>query len=65
MSSYDKAHQVREQEGMRIQAECNVRNKLNLSVWDQLPHKQVSAEYSKLLKAEIDKHKCKKPRKHI
>lgn len=65
MSRYDKAHEVREQEGMRIQSECNVRNKLNLRAWDQIPHMRASAEYSKLLKAEIDKHKCKKPRKHI
>jgi hypothetical protein len=50
---------------MSIQSKCNVRNKLNLSVWDDLPHKQVAAEYSKLLKAEIDKDKCKKRRKHI
>lgn len=65
MSSYDKAYQVREQEGMRIQSECNVRNRLNLSVWDTLPYKQVTAEYSRLLKSKINKDKCKKPRKHI
>lgn len=65
MSSYDKAYQVRKQQGMSIQAACNVRDKLNLSVWDDLPHKQVAAKYSKLLKAEIDKDKCKKSRRHI
>jgi hypothetical protein len=65
MSSYDKAYQVRNQEGMRIQAEQSVRYNKNLSVWDQLPPKQVADEYSKLLKAKIDKDKCKRTRKHI
>lgn len=65
MSSYDKAYQVREQEGMRIQSECNVRNRLNLSVWDTLPYKQVEVEYSRLLESKINKDKCKRTRKHI
>jgi hypothetical protein len=65
MSSYDKAHDRREQAGMIIQAKTNVRNKRNLSVWDTLPYKEVNKEYSRLLKAKIDKDKCKKPRKHI
>lgn len=65
MSSYDKSYQVREQEGMRIQSECNIRNRLNLSVWDTLPYKQVENEYSRLLEAKINKDKCKRTRKHI
>lgn len=65
MSSYDKAHDRREQAGMIIQAETNVRNKRNLSVWDTLPYKEVNKEYSRLLKAKIDKDKCKRSRKHI
>lgn len=65
MSSYDKSYQVRETEGMRIQSECNVRNRLNLSVGDTLPYKQVEVEYSRLLESKINKDKCKRTRKHI
>jgi hypothetical protein len=64
MSSYDKAYQIRCQEGMRIQAEQNIRHKNNLSAWDALPYKKVQTEYSKLLKIKINKDKCKKSRGH-
>lgn len=64
MSSYDKAYCRRQQEGMAIQASCNVRNKRNLSIWDDLPYNEVSKEYSRLLKNKIDNDKClKRPKK--
>lgn len=65
MSTYNKARCRREQAGMIAQAECNVRNKRNLSAWEDLPYNEVSQEYSRLLKNKIDRHKCKKPRRHI
>jgi hypothetical protein len=65
MSSYDKAHCRREQAGMAIQAECNVRDRKKLSVWDALPYNEVSKEYGRLLKNKIDKDKCRKSSRHI
>lgn len=65
MSTYDKAHCRREQSAMIKQAECNVRDRRKLSVWDSLPYNEVSKEYGRLLKNKIDKDKCKKSRRHI
>ena len=65
MSTYDKAHCRKEQSGMITQAECNVRDRKKLSVWDALPYNEVSKEYGQLLKNKINKDKCKKSRRHI